>query len=139
MVNKFNPGDRVIYVGNSEGMLQTSHYIGRIGTVNRESDPGRYRVNFDDNTSLGAVHAHNLQPYAPPSNEEIEAAIALLNKAGEVSFKPRKAPFAQIKVTGRYSAVITDKNITVGCTTISFEKFDEIAKAVQAARDYNNS
>lgn len=141
MDKTFNPGDRVIYKGNSRGNPQTQFYIGRTGTINKQAEPNRYSVAFDDGTSMGAVHEYNLEVYDPPSSEEVEAAIALLTKAGKVSFEPHKPPFALIEVTGvgNYSATITDKNITVGCTTISFEKFDEIAKAVQAVRDYNNS
>lgn len=39
-----------------------------------------------------------------------------------------------IKEVGDFDAVITSKNIKVGCQIISFEKFDEIAEAVKKHR-----
>lgn len=39
-----------------------------------------------------------------------------------------------IKGVGQYDAIISSENIQVGCQTISFEKFDEIAAAVKKHR-----
>jgi hypothetical protein len=39
-----------------------------------------------------------------------------------------------VEKVGEYKAVISPNGIKVGCTTISFEKFDEIAAAVKEVR-----
>lgn len=51
-----------------------------------------------------------------------------------VSILTNSKPPIVVENVGEYTAVINDDGINVGCQTISFEKFDEVAKAVKEYR-----
>ena len=144
MKYQFKKGDRIVYSTTATpGLDYNTYNKGKKGTVLEDAssdDPSFYvKVHFDgSNTSIRPrIHLGNL--VLSPTKEEIDRALAVLQTAGEVTFKQYKPPFAPITVygIGAYSAVVTNQKITVGCTNISFEKFDDIALAVKMAREYN--
>lgn len=139
MKYEFKIGDRVEYTANS-----SPSYKGRKGTVMADvSTDAPYKglhVRFDGERHSEPLYCQSfIKIPSPPTQAEIDAALKLLGQAGDVTFKKRKPPFdpRTVERVGSYTALITDSLITVGCTGISFEKFDEIADAVADARKYN--
>lgn len=73
------------------------------------------------------------------SEAKIAEALAVLREAGDVTFKPRKPAFVPIDVgsVGQYKVTIHKNKVTVGCTSFTFNKAEEIWNAVQKAKAYN--
>jgi hypothetical protein len=147
MKYNFKRGQKFTYA-----MKRTGRYMwspGRAGLVatirdeySGETDDMLVGVVFEDGNGAARdswAYAVNLVPLKEPSQKEIDAAMRLLGLVGDVTFKPHKPAFdvRTVNGLGNYSAKISNKDIVVGCTTISFEKFDEIAFAVTEARKYN--
>jgi hypothetical protein len=61
---------------------------------------------------------------------EYKTALVLFYEIGGYSRKPK----ITVEEIAGYDAVVSEDGIKVGCQTISFEKFDELVKAVNKIR-----
>ena len=130
-------GDKIEYFDGSPDY--STERLGHTGMV-VEVIKDRANVEWDDGyKSASRWNVRNLRRLV--TQADIDAALRVLNSAGEVSFVPHKPPFAAIKLgrIGGYEASVSEKAVKVGCTSVTFERFDEIAAAVAKAREYNAS
>lgn len=145
MKYEFRVGDRVQY--NREPSPSRIAFnpsrAGTFGTVVEKdcsSDAPRETlyIEFDGNTCSTPLYCGNITKISS-NDEEIEKALAFLNKYGKVEFKKNKPPFVNkiIKINNSYDAVVTETQISVGCQTVKFSVIDELAEAVAVARKYN--
>jgi hypothetical protein len=135
LVETFKVGDRVEYVGN-----ETPTWKGRKGLTGVISHvhPGNDWADVrDDAGKIWSPDIRNLK--LVQSHSAVEEALKVLRAAGEVTFKPKRAPFKSItvKLNSSYQATVTDDSVTVGCQTFTFRKIDDLYNAVQEARAYN--
>jgi hypothetical protein len=135
MTDTFQPGDKVQRINST--------WIGSLGAVIE----GEVYTVKDQKYRGGALELEEVKGnYSPcnfvlveiPTPSAIDAALKILRLAGEVTFKPTKPSFTPIKVkVGEFEGVVTEAGLRVGCTTIPFDKAEEIWKAVQKAKEYN--
>jgi hypothetical protein len=132
-------GDKFVYRGAlSSHRMKTVAWEGCTGTIKS--------VNFDsavvvwDKPYNGVYEAEpylaNLQKLPDVS---IEDALTVLRAAGDVTFKPKKPPFTNIRVklNPTYDAVVSSEMVTVGCQSFHFAVIEALHEAVQKAREHN--
>lgn len=135
MAKKFQPGDKVLRINSDWNASFGAVIEGEVYTVKDQKYLGG-GVELEE--VKGSYAPSNFVLVEIPTPSAIDAALKILRLAGEVTFKPTKPPFVPIKVkVGEYEGVVTEAGLRVGCTTIPFDKAEEIWKAMQKAKEYN--
>lgn len=91
----------------------------------------------------GRQHANDLvELVVLPTKEEIAAALDLLKRVGDVTFKPQFIPFSKkVKLNDSYTAKVSNERdgsvyIKVGCQSFTGSKVEELYAVVQEARKH---
>jgi hypothetical protein len=135
MANTFQPGDKVRRINGSWAGLYGTVISGEVYTV-KDQDYAGVVLRLEELDGEFAPGAFAL--VQTPSQESIDAALKILQLAGEVTFKPRKPPFKSIYImVGDYKAEVSQHQIEVGCTTITFDTAEKLWNAVLEAKKYN--
>lgn len=149
MESKFKTGDRVIYAEAG----RRSDWRGKVATITNVSSAryggpfySVYSVRFDEpwasNSYEGTdIPESSLLPLAritEPTQEAIDAALAVLKEAGEVTFKPHRPPFKakRIRLNAKYFAGVTEKGVQVGCQVFPLAAVIEVGEAAREALNY---
>lgn len=133
-------GLRLRYNAEARGASYKNEH-GWTGTIIRVSLGGNITIRWDDGKGERTTSTGSWWELADkaPTKEEVQAALALLKRAGDVTFKPKLKPFNQsIKLNDNHTAYVTVSNageakVTVGCQTFSFSVVEQLAKVVANA------
>ncbi len=136
-MSNFNRGDRVRYVGNTAKEL-----TGQVGTVKSMVGASNVwtKVQFDRGDTI-TVARSNLaaEPVKTvPQQYEVDAALDILRRAGNVDFTPNRPVFKtqRLSLNSKYVATVDVTGVTVGCQTIALATAVLVGKAAQEALDY---